>query len=102
MSKLYVTEFVGADEKANTVTPAARVAGATDQPPLTISGTSAQSAAFGTGGSLVRLHTDVICCVAFGTNPTATTSSMRMAADSTEYFAVPAGSAWKVAVIAGT
>lgn len=102
MSKLYVTEFVGADEKTNTVTPAARVVGMTDQTPVTISGTTAQSAAFGNGASLVRLHTDVICCVAFGTNPTATTSSMRMAANSTEYFAVSAGQSYKVAVIAGT
>ena len=100
MAKLYVTEFVGADEKTNTLVPAAKTAGLVDQTPITITGTSAQSAAFGAGASLIRVHTDAICSIAFGTNPTATTSNLRLGAGQTEYFAVVPGG--KLAVIQNT
>ena len=100
MAKVYVTEFVGADEKTNVLVPAAKVAGLVDQTPITLTGSSAQSAAFGAGAGLVRVHTDAICSIAFGANPTATTSSMRLGAGQTEYFAVAPG--MKVAVISNT
>lgn len=59
---------------------------------------STQSAAFNASTSLIRVHTDVACSVQIGgTNPTATSSSMRMAANQTEYFFVKAGD--KLAVI---
>jgi hypothetical protein len=98
MSALYVTEF-------ESITPtteggAAQVARApavVDQTPVTISGTSAQSAAFGKSTKYVRLHSDVICSVSFGANPTASTNNMRFAANQTEYFGVTPG--MKVAVI---
>ncbi len=100
MAKLYVTEFVGADEKTNVLVPVPKTAGLTQQTPVTISGTSAQSAAFAAGTSLIRVHTDAICSIAFGDNPTATTNNLRMSADQTEYFAVVPGS--KIAVISNT
>jgi len=50
----------------------------------------------------VRVHTDVICSIKFGTSPTATTSTARMVAGQTEYFAVPQGASYKVAAISNT
>lgn len=67
---------------------------------VSIGGSTTQSSAFNANTRFVRLHTDAICSVAFGSNPTATTSKMRMAANQTEYFAVNAGD--KVAVITNT
>ena len=69
---------------------------------VAIGGASAQSAAFNARTQVVRIHTDAICSIKFGTNPTATTSTARMIAGQTEYFAVPRGAAYKVAVITNT
>ena len=63
-------------------------------------GVAAQSAAFNARTRFVRIHTDAICSVAFGANPTATTSSARMAANQTEFFGVVPGH--KVSVISNT
>jgi hypothetical protein len=77
------------------------------QPPLaeqvrTTSASSAQSSAFNADTKLVRVHTDGIVSIVFGTNPTATTSKMRMVAGQTEYFAVPKGRSYKLAAIDNT
>ncbi|MBP9714802.1 MAG: hypothetical protein KBD60_14140, partial [Sterolibacterium sp.] len=72
----------------------------TEQTPVVIGGGSLQSAAFNGATRVVRLHTDAICSVAFGANPTATANTKRMAANSTEYFGVEPGH--KVAVITNT
>lgn len=66
---------------------------------VAIGGSSTPSSAFNAATRFVRLHTDAICSIAFGTSPTATATKMRMAADQTEYFSVPAGQSYKVAVI---
>jgi hypothetical protein len=66
---------------------------------LAIGAASAQSGALNSATKFVRVHTDAICHVSFGTNPTATTSSMRFAAGQTEFFGVVGGH--KVAVIEG-
>lgn len=50
----------------------------------------------------VRIHTDTTCSIAFGVNPTATTNNKRLCANQTEYFSVPPGSNFKVAVIANS
>jgi hypothetical protein len=62
--------------------------------------TTTASAAFSADTRFVRLHTDSACRVAFGDAPTADTTSMRMAAGQTEFFAVPPGS--KVAAVTTT
>jgi len=49
--------------------------------------------------TFVRLHTDAICSIKFGVNPTASATTARMAAGRTEYHGVPLGQAYKVAVI---
>lgn len=68
---------------------------------VAVGGSSTQSAAFNAKTAFVRVHTDAVCYVAFGTSPTASSSQKRLAANSTEFFGVPAGKAFKVAVIQG-
>lgn len=103
MALLYVTEFVsqGMDLNARAM-PIAQLPVSRDQTPVSVSGSSQTSSSFLNNTGLVRLHTDAICSVAFGTSPTATTTNMRMAANQTEYFAVPQNGAYKVAVIPNT
>ena len=61
-----------------------------------------QSSAFNANTNFVRISTDAICSIEFGTNPTATTTTRRLPANTTEYFAVPRGLSYKVAVITNT
>ncbi len=67
---------------------------------VTISGSSVQSAAFNANTKFVRVHCDEPCRVAFGTNPTAAATSMRLGASKSEIFGAGAGQ--KVAVITTT
>lgn len=69
---------------------------------VAIGGTSAASSALNAKTTFVRIHTDAICHVSFGTAPTAATTTKRLAANSTEFFGVPVGKAFKVAVITGS
>jgi hypothetical protein len=104
MAILYVTEFQ--NTMPNTLAPGQ--AALAIVPPLaeqTVaqSASSAQSAAFNQLTKFVRLHTDAICSVEFGTNPTAVANTQaRMAANQTEYFGVPQGASFKVAVVTST
>ena len=98
MATLYIEEF-SAGNAPGVPLPVGRQPAATTQT-VSIGGVSAQSAAFGSTTRFVRLHTDAICSYLFGSNPTATTSKPRMAANQTEYFAVEPGA--KVAVISNT
>lgn len=94
MAKLYVTEFRYIGQHGVQAPECPPIA---DQTPVVIGAGSLQSAAFNAGTKFVRLHTDAICSIAFGANPTATASTARMAAGQTEYFSVLDGH--KVAVI---
>src|SRR5579859_588396 len=69
---------------------------------VAIGGSSAQSAAFKNDTVLIRVHADAICSVQIGLNPTAATTNMRMTAGQTEYFLVPKGAEFKIAVISNT
>jgi hypothetical protein len=101
MVKLYVTEYAYLQQDENgRVMNVPQEPAAVEQTPITISGASAQSAAFGAKTRIVRVHTDAICSIVFGDNPTATTNHKRLAADQTEYFGVAPGQ--KLAVIANT
>lgn len=102
MAKFYITEYV---EIAQTY-GGGRSSQVPMEPPVaeqtvTFSGAT-QSAAFNAETRLVRIETDSICSVLFGTNPTATTSSGRMAAGQTEFRAVPPKRSMKVSVISNT
>lgn len=102
MAVLFITEYArqGRDAAGYGLVVA-------EEPPVAnqtvaIGGTSAQSSAFNASTYFVRIHTDAICSIEFGTDPTASTTTRRMAAGATEMFAVPAGKSYKVAVITNT
>lgn len=101
MATLYITEFeqVAAGTNGLQVQAALQLPLAEQTVAIT---TSTQSNALNAGTRLVRLHADAVCSVLFGTNPTALTTSMRMAAGQTEYFMVNGKSGLKIAVITNT
>lgn len=77
------------------------------EPPLAeqvvdYSGGVAASSAVNAQTRIVRIHTDAICSVLFGTNPTATTAKGRMIAGQTEYRGVPVGASYKISAITNT
>lgn len=96
MATLYVTEYagIGGDHIQTPLEPAIA------QQTVAIGGSSTASAKFNDSTRLVRLHTDAICSVAFGSTPTAVATAQRLPANATEYFAVMGGQ--KVAVITNT
>jgi len=49
--------------------------------------------------TLVLVSTDAICSIAFGTNPNAKNTNHRMAANAAQFFSVPPGKQFKIAVI---
>lgn len=94
---LYVSEF-GAFSPSTL--PAAYAPEITHQT-VAVTGTSAQSSAFSSSTQLIRLFADAAMCVQVGTTtPTATATSMPMAANQTEYIIVRPGD--KVAAITCT
>ena len=106
MAFLNVTEYAEMQ-----IGPAGRVGQMPMQPPLASqgvanAGASTQSTAFNAKTRFVRVHTDSICCIEFGTNPTAVaigaSMTTRMAAGQTEYHAVPLGGGFKVAAVLST
>lgn len=97
-AKMYITEFAGALPLGNDASML-MVPAVVDQM-VNTSASSAQSAAFNANTKVVRIHVDGIVSIKFGDNPTALTNNHRMAANTTEYFAVKAGQ--KVAGIDNT
>ena len=106
MSVLYIAEFSflapvtqGNFVEMKVPAPVAQVPPIAEQT-VSISGSHAESSAFNASTRFVRVETDAICSIAFGTSPVATTSNMRLAANQTEYFGVAPGS--KISVISNT
>jgi hypothetical protein len=106
MAFLYVTEFAEME-----IGWGGRQGQIAQQPPLAEqaianTGASTQSAAFSAKTRYVRLHTDTVCAVEFGINPTAiaagATGTARLGAGQTEYYGVPLGQGFKVAVTTST
>lgn len=97
MATVYVTEFNSSGRDINGGSlAAARVPPIAEQT-VAIGAGSVQSAAFNSGTSFVRVHADAVCSIAFGSNPTASATTMRLAAGAVEYFSVVPGH--KIAVI---
>lgn len=99
MAKIYITEHDRPSVSYGNLMPVVKM------PPIAtmtapIAGTTTQSSGFGTTTFMICIHADTICSVEFGSNPTATTSSRRIASNATEYFEVTPGH--KVAVISNT
>lgn len=96
MAVLFITEFTNlfqAGGQAGQMAQGSPVASQT----VAIGAGSVQSAAFNAATNFIRVHTDVICSIAIGANPTASAVLTRLAANQTEYFGVAAGQ--KLAVI---
>jgi hypothetical protein len=83
-----VTEF---SLTADAGVQVARAPSLVDQAPITVTGTSAQSAAFGGDTKLIRVWCDTQSAMLVGANPTATTNNMPISAGGTEYFQVLPG-----------
>lgn len=100
MPTLYVTEF---GRQSAGVPASINVAQAPEllTQTVAIGAGSLQSAVFGASTQLIRVHTDAVCGITIGANPTAAAATaMRMAAGQTEYFRVLGGQ--KIAVITNT
>jgi hypothetical protein len=101
LAKLYVAEFahLPLDDRGRPVM-------APPMPPIAeqvvaIGMTSTQAAnVFQSNTRYAQIHTDAICSVAFGTNPTATASNQRLAANETRFTGVNPGDL--IAVIVNT
>jgi hypothetical protein len=101
MSTLYIAEFSNVGHDGASLVQAATVPPTATQT-VSFTGTPGVSAAFANNTQLVRIQTDGICSIKFGTAPTAATTDMRMAADQTEYFTVPLQKSYKVSAITNT
>ena len=99
MAFLYIWEFSDVLALSDKLM-AASAPGILQQTPVAIAAGSAQSAAFSGATKFIRVHTDVICSINIGFNPTATAQNARLAANQTEYFGVWPGQ--QVAVITNT
>jgi hypothetical protein len=102
MATVYITEFArqGRDAAGYRMVVAEEPAVANQTVAISVS--SVQSAAFNASTAFVRVSTDAICSIEFGTNPTATATTRRLPANTTEYFSVPVGASYKIAVITNT
>jgi hypothetical protein len=97
MGTLYIAEAANLVFLPNAQAPIMMMPPKAEQT-VVIGGGSIQSAPFGSlwtpalpldGRTIyIRVHTDAICSIAFGVNPTATTANARFAANQTEYFGV--------------
>lgn len=95
---VYIREYADVAVLATTVGQAGAEPAVADQK-LTLSGSTASSA-FNVNTKMVRIHTDEIISVKFGTAPTAAATDARMAANTTEFFGVQPNH--KVAAITNT
>lgn len=87
MAVLYIAEFTDLPVFQGNSVPAPRMPPVAEQ--TVAIGAETDSAAFNAKTRVIRVHADAICSIVIGTgNPAATTSNMRLAANSTEYFSV--------------
>ena len=99
MSNLYISEYSDMPQQTGILIQAGHEPAVATQK-VAFTGTAGQSAAFNAKTRFVRIHVDGIASVAFGSNPTATTSDARMVAGQTEFFGVNPGD--KVSAITNT
>jgi hypothetical protein len=97
-TRAFITEF--ADYPTETTTIAKWTSRVVEQAPIADITTSQQSAAFGNNVRYILFSCDGVFHWTIGSNPTATTSKMRFAADTVYHLDVQAGD--KIAFIAGT
>ena len=102
MATVYIKEYGQIGKDLNDLTQQAGLEPAIAEQVMTITGSSTQSAALNSLTKLVRIHTDAVISYKVGINPTASNTSARMAANSTEYISVPHASGFKIAIISNT
>lgn len=90
MANAYVSEYAYLGGTATGRAPMAQEPALAEQK-VAFTGTAAASAAFNAATRYIRIHVDAAASFVVGANPTATTSSKRIAADGIEYFAVNPG-----------
>jgi hypothetical protein len=103
MALMYISEYTDSGAIQNGLILGSEPS--VDQAPVVISASSAQSAAFQNNTRMVRVQVDSTspASIVFGTNPTAVTNTQkRLVANQTEYFVVPLGKSYKIAVVAST
>lgn len=100
MAFLNIVEFtdIGINKPGAFSSPVPRISDKTVQN-VTISGTSAQSSALQDGTTYVRIIADVAAYIEFGTNPTASSSTMYLPAGIFVDYSVPPGESYKIAGI---
>lgn len=98
MALLYVSEYTAQQVDQGKAVPIA-FCPAIAEYTLAIGGGSVASPPFQTNTNIVRLHSDAVCSIKFGLNPTATATNARMAQNQTEYFGVEPAKSFQVAVI---
>ncbi len=86
----------GGDDRADSLPLVPAIQEVAEQTALTATGTSAQSAAFSGGTTIICVQSDEQVYVRLGSNPTATANSYRIPAGGEQFFSVRP--AWKVAV----
>ena len=102
MATLYVAEYRALASVPSSQSFAPQPGQAPQEPPVAeqtvaITGSSTASTLFGGYTAMIRVNCDVVCSIAIGVNPTATTANKRLAANQTEYFGVVPGQ--RIAVI---
>lgn len=101
MAILYVTEFGAQHTDQGRPVPIAYCPAITENN-VAIGGGSAQSNVFNANTNIIRVHSDAVCSIKIGLNPTATSADARMAQNQTEYFGFEAGKGFQIAVITNT
>lgn len=99
MSKLYITEHRRLTRSADGHIMQIPGDYGVDQI-IDFSGGAAASTAFAATTQFIRVNTDAVCSIAFGSAPTATTSNRRLSAGQTEFFPVFGGD--KLSAISNT
>lgn len=98
MANLYITEFGGLQADPYSPGMPCPVLPSLGSQAVAIGASSVQSTAVGAMTRLVRVLADANCFIAAGANPTAVAQTP-LAAGVPEYFQVPAGQSYKIAVI---
>lgn len=100
MATLYVTEFAQSVAMNGSQVGQVRALPPLAEQTVAIGAGSVQSNAFNAATNCIRVISDAVCSVEVGANPTAIATTMRLAANVPEYFAVNPGQ--KIAVITNT
>lgn len=69
---------------------------------VAIGASSVQSSVLNQQTRVVRIHTDAICHIDVGADPTANTTKRRLPANAIEYIGIPPNVQFKIAVITGS